>query len=42
MEEKIKICRLKFWENFEEESMEEIYYGNFGKFVRELLEEEGI
>ena len=42
LEEKIKICRLKFWENFEEESMEEIYYGNFGKFVRELLEEEGI
>lgn len=42
LEEKIKICRLKFLESFEDESVEEMYYGNFGKFVKELLEEEGI
>lgn len=42
MEEKIKVCRLKFLEGVDEESAEEMYYGNFGKFVRELLEEEGI
>lgn len=42
MEQKIKICRMRFLENLEEESVEEMYYGNFGKFVKELLEEEGI
>ena len=42
LERKIKPCRLKVLENFEGESIEEMYYGNFGKFVRELLEEENL
>ena len=41
MEKKIKQCKLRFTEQMECETVEELYYGNFGAYVAELLKEEG-
>lgn len=41
MEKKIKQCKLRFTEQMECETVEEMYYGSFGAYVAELLKEEG-
>lgn len=40
-EKKIKQCKLRFSEQVECETVEELYYGGFGAYVAELLKEEG-
>lgn len=41
LEQKIKQCKLRFTEQMECETVEELYYGSFGAYVAELLKEEG-
>lgn len=42
MEQKIKQCKLSYTEQMECDTLEELYYGNFGEYAAELLKEEGV